>query len=311
MSSPQKENGFTPIAHEILDEICQFGFNGSQFRIIIKVWRLTYGYNRKDHEFSLSFLQTVTGLSESTIKRESSFLIKKKVLLVTKKETSNDGRKLAFNKNYDEWNIPKSGDSVDQQIDLFSSSEGSDLNPQENEGRGGEYEPPEGSDLNPLDGVLRGQIRPPYKEIRSLKKSIKEKSEMFEKFFNLYPRKVAKSYAKKTWEKFSKDSEFDPDLVIYNTQNFADTCKLLKTDTKHIPHPSTYLNQKRYEDYTVVDPEGLAAKKQTKFDSNLEFLKGQIGAGLDEPGSSGNYLSEGSSLISEQRTGSQEQSSDI
>jgi phage replication O-like protein O len=288
MASPQREKGFTPVAHEILDEICQYEFNGSQFRIIIKVWRLTYGYNRKDHEFSQSFLQTVTGLSESTIKRESSFLIKKKVLLVTKKETSTDGRKLAFNKNYDEWNIPKSGDSVDQQIDLFSSSEGSDLNPQNNDGRGGEYEPPEGSDLNPLDAVSRGQIRPPYKEIRSLKKSIKEKENMFNEFYSIYPRKISRKKTESSWKTLCKDNSFDADIAIAYTTNFIETCKLLKTEVKFIPYPTTFLNQKRYEDYPVIDPEGISAEKQTKFESNLEFLKGQIGGDYNEPGSSGN-----------------------
>ncbi|WP_339271491.1 hypothetical protein NYE54_08335 [Paenibacillus sp. FSL K6-1330] len=79
----------------------------------------------------------------------------------------------------------------------------------------------------------------------------------FDQFYEIYPRKVAKAYAEKVWEKLSKDKEFSPEVVIQNTANFAETHKLLQTDKKHIPHPSTYLNQKRYEDYEVVDPERL------------------------------------------------------
>jgi phage replication O-like protein O len=305
MASPQKANGYTPVAHEILDQICLYKFNGAQFRIIIKVWRLTYGFNRKDHEFSITYLQSQTGLSDRTIKKEVASLIEAKVLLITRKETSSLPRKLAFNKNYEKWTIPKSGDSVDEQIDLFAQLGVNDTSPQEADG-GEVHFPSEVNNTSPLDRVWRGSIVPPYKEKDLLKKSFKENMVRFEFFYLAYPRKVAKAYAKQTWIKLSKKAEFDPNIVISNTINFAETCTLLETAANFIPHPSTFLNQARYADYETVDPEGLATGKETKIDSNLDFLRGQIGGDGDQSRTSGLTLGEGFGSFPEQGSESEE-----
>jgi|GEM_PF-3363812 len=299
MAKPQKENGYTPVANEILDEICRYGFNGSQLRIIIKVWRLTYGYNRKDHEFSKSFLQEVTGLSESAVKKEVAALLRDRVLILVQKETQNSARRLAFNKNYEEWNVPRSGDSMNRDHDLFSNTEGYDCDPQQPKSEGYDCDPREGYNCDPQNTNPGGTIVTPYKEIRSLKKSIKEKESMFESFYSLYPRKVNQAYAEKTWKKHCKDEAFDPDLVIVHTRNFVETCKLLKTAPKFIPHASTYLNQKRYEDYPSVDPEGIASNKQSTLDLNLDFLRKQIGGDRSGQGPSSASLGEGSSGLPE------------
>ncbi|MFU1797631.1 replication protein [Paenibacillus azoreducens] len=265
MANPQIEAGYTRVAHQILEEIATRKLNATQFRIIMIIWRYTYGFQRKDHDFALTFLQQTTRLPESSIKRETSALIKAKVLIVTQKETSAKPRRLSFNKNYDQWDIPKSGDSMSEENDLFSLTGGSDLSPRHEEGGGIRFGTPGVSDLNPQDTVLGYQIRPPYKDKDLLKISIKDNIAMFDKFYEIYPRKISKPYAKKVWEKLCKGKEeFNPDIVIRNTANFAETHKLLKTNKKHIPHPSTYLNQKRYEDYDVVDPEGLVTETKPK-----------------------------------------------
>jgi len=41
MANPQKENGYTPVANEILDELVKLPLNGTQLRIICVVWRFT------------------------------------------------------------------------------------------------------------------------------------------------------------------------------------------------------------------------------------------------------------------------------
>ncbi|QCT03770.1 hypothetical protein E6C60_3059 [Paenibacillus algicola] len=263
MANPQLEDGFTRIAHQILEEVAKRKFNATQFRIIMVIWRFTYGFRRKDHDFALKFLQQTTHLPESTIKRETSALIRAKVLLVTQRETSSTPRKLSFNKNYDQWDIQKSGEDMNENMDFPSTSGGSDLSPQKEEG-GIRFDTSGVSDLNPQDAVLGYQIRTPYKDIYLLKIIIKDNIAMFEQFYDIYPRKIAKAYAKKVWEKLCKDKSFNPVIVIQNTANFAETQKLLKTDKQHIPHPSTYLNQKRYEDYEVVDPEGLLQATEIK-----------------------------------------------
>ena len=286
MANPQKEKGYTPVANEILDMICQFTFNGAQLRIIIKVWRMTYGYGRKKHEFAVPYLEKATKLSESTIKKEIALLVREKVLLVTQKATGTTGRKLSFNKNYDEWNIPKSGDLVASEDELFEDVEVQDPVLRTN-------------DVKVQDTILskvqdtvlsdhsKVQDSDPIKERKILKKKIfKENVDVYEKFYFLYPRRISKAAGKKAWDTLSKKEEFDPELIIQNTLNFAETCKLLETEIRYIPHPSTYLNQKRYEEYPVIDPEGLASskKKVNAFEKNKELLLGGRGEDLNDRG---------------------------
>ncbi|OBZ13313.1 replication protein [Bacillus sp. FJAT-26390] len=274
MAKPQKENGYTVIAHEILDNICRFNFNGAQLRIIMKVWRMTYGYKRKDHALALTYLQEATGLSRGTMKKELGYLIEAKVLIVTKEATNKDARKLAFNKNYDEWEGVA--------MAAKGNFEGSDSDPQQLSFEGSDSDPLEGCNTDPLDLTLRGAIVTPNKDIKSLKIIFKDNTpafDYFDYFYSVYPRRISKQAALKAWTKLSREKSFDPERIISNTVNYAETCKLLDTKVNFIPHPSTYLNQKRYVDYWEVDPEGLAAGKATKFDDNMEFFREQFGGG--------------------------------
>lgn len=134
------------------------------------------------------------------------------------------------------------------------------------------------SNENPYLGV---NDTSPKIDKRSLKIINKDNSDWFDEFWSVYPRRVSKQAAKKAWLRLSKEAEFDPTLIIENTINFAETCKLLETETKFIPHPSTYLNQKRYEDYSVVDPEGISKGKK-KLSDNLEFLREQMEGGYEQ-----------------------------
>lgn len=105
--SVQLENGFTKIAHELLETIPFYKFNGTQFSILIVIIRYTYGFNRKDHELSLTYLTKATGIKRSQIDRELTLLIDKKVVAVTQEPTATVSRKLALNKHYDQWLIDR------------------------------------------------------------------------------------------------------------------------------------------------------------------------------------------------------------
>lgn len=108
MADVQAENGFTKIANELLEVVMQQKFNGTQFKIIMAVWRFTYGFCRKEHEMSLTFLSNATGVHKQQIKMELAKLIELNVIKVTSESSYTTSRKLSFNKNYDEWNQSQS-----------------------------------------------------------------------------------------------------------------------------------------------------------------------------------------------------------
>ena len=79
------------------------------------------------------------------------------------------------------------------------------------------------------------------------KEKVQEKEKLFERFWTAYPRKVAKQTAMRAFEKI------DPDEAMLETM-IAAIGKWKMTDQwneaggQFIPHPATWLNQRRWED---------------------------------------------------------------
>src|SRR5690606_4945825 len=101
MSNVQLENGFTRIANELLEVIQQYKFSLNELKIILCVFRFTYGFNRKEHEMSLTFFMNHTGLNRSRVNGSLKKLIENNVLIVTKKGDAKTSNSYMFNKNYE------------------------------------------------------------------------------------------------------------------------------------------------------------------------------------------------------------------
>jgi uncharacterized protein YdaU (DUF1376 family) len=84
--------------------------------------------------------------------------------------------------------------------------------------------------------------------------------ERFELFWKSYPRKISKDSAKKSWLKINPDDELMEKIVKAVSYQ-----KLSEREEKFIPHASTWLNGKRWEDEI--------ASNVTKFDGRLRGAK--------------------------------------
>ncbi|WP_226677246.1 replication protein [Mesobacillus jeotgali] len=102
MSNPQIEQGYTRVANEILENIMKVSLNGTQFRIVMAVWRFTYGFQRKEHELSIGFIATAISASRSQVDRELTVLIERKIL-IARDQGPKRPRQLRFNKDYEHW----------------------------------------------------------------------------------------------------------------------------------------------------------------------------------------------------------------
>lgn len=56
MASPQIENGYTTIANEILDHLYKQPLNGTELKVVMCILRYTFGFRRKSHKLSASFM---------------------------------------------------------------------------------------------------------------------------------------------------------------------------------------------------------------------------------------------------------------
>jgi phage replication O-like protein O len=101
LADVQLEHGYTRIANEILEHMAKVKLSPTQYRILFLVWRCTYGFQKKEHDMSLSFIGEATGLDKRNIRRELKSLEEKGI--IHQKIKNGSYRKLSFNKNYEEW----------------------------------------------------------------------------------------------------------------------------------------------------------------------------------------------------------------
>jgi phage replication O-like protein O len=101
LADVQLEKGYTRIANDILEHMAKIKLSPTQYRILFLVWRCTYGFQKKEHDMSLSYISEATGLDKRNIRRELKSLEDKKIIHQNIKNGSY--RKLSFNKNYEEW----------------------------------------------------------------------------------------------------------------------------------------------------------------------------------------------------------------
>ena len=103
MASPQKENGYTSIANELLEQIYRRRFSASQLKILLLVIRFTYGFNRRTATLSNTFIAAGTGMHEITVSKEVGTLLRDNVLKLYKKPSFHSSRIIGINKDYDSW----------------------------------------------------------------------------------------------------------------------------------------------------------------------------------------------------------------
>lgn len=88
-----------------------------------------------------------------------------------------------------------------------------------------------------------------HNKVNKGKKEKNNYTDDFEKFWTAYPRKEKKAEAVKVFAKIAPDQEL-LDRMISDVQARARTEDWTKDGGKFIPHPTTYLNQRRWEDET-------------------------------------------------------------
>ena len=102
---------------------------------------------------------------------------------------------------------------------------------------------------------------------------------MFNDFWKLYPRKVAKKAAEKAWKNMTFTEQTKALEAVTQHVKYWET---KGTDMEFIPHPSTWLNQGRYDDEIVI------TQPKAKIDKSWMFTNEGIEAKARELGVYGN-----------------------
>ena len=102
MINSQKENGFVPIATEIMKAFPRIRIPGEARQLLDLILRLTYGFNQKAADISLNKFVSGTGLNKPAIIRGLNKLQRMNLISVIQKDNG-DTRKYSFIKQYELW----------------------------------------------------------------------------------------------------------------------------------------------------------------------------------------------------------------
>ncbi len=69
MAKPQLENGYTPIANEILEKLARLSLSSNQWQVLLVIIRKTYGFHKKVDYIANFQIGAATGLGKTVVSR--------------------------------------------------------------------------------------------------------------------------------------------------------------------------------------------------------------------------------------------------
>jgi predicted phage replisome organizer len=123
-----------------------------------------------------------------------------------------------------------------------------------------------------INNNIYGQDDLDQKEQEKFTKPLWE--EQFEKFYKDYPKKVKKQDVKKWFKKNKPSSELFSSMMS-SLEQFRGSKDWLKEKGQYIPYPSTWLNQRRWEDEVMTKKQEQTKYEEVKLteEEYLEKLK--------------------------------------
>jgi phage replication O-like protein O len=126
MANPQKEDGFTAIANEIMDALAHIRIPGEERQILDVILRKTYGFQKCEDYISLSQFMSMTGIKKPNVIRAIRGLTSKKMITVIKKDNA-VANLFKFNKNFDQWEALSKKITLSKKIMTFIKKDNASL----------------------------------------------------------------------------------------------------------------------------------------------------------------------------------------
>lgn len=199
--SVQVEDGFTRVAHGIMEALALADLGKRHYKIMLVMCRQTYGYNKKADEVSLSQFHDKTGIMPPNVSTAVEELVAMRVLIKTPGKYA---ACLAVNKAYAQWTGKA---KVDVSKVWGYQNNNSTVIETISEG----YQ-------NDNDGVIETITTKDNSKRKDQKTTPKETlsrslRERFNIFWEAYPRKRSKKAAEKAFAKVNPDEQLFNDLM--------------------------------------------------------------------------------------------------
>jgi len=102
MANPQKENGYTPIANELLEALGKTRISGEARQMLDIILRKTYGWNKSTDPISTTQFTAYTGLTRRSIYKARRKLREMNIITVSQKGARHT-LSYSIQKDYDNW----------------------------------------------------------------------------------------------------------------------------------------------------------------------------------------------------------------
>ena len=119
--TPQKEDGFTPIANEIMEALMKVNLSAYESRVLWFLFRKTYGWNKKTDWITLSQFSACIGLDRRLIHRAIKSLSSKKMIVIERDDTFKI--RYGFQKDFKKWKLSSKKMTVINRDTKLSSKE--------------------------------------------------------------------------------------------------------------------------------------------------------------------------------------------
>jgi phage replication O-like protein O len=235
MSEKLKPN-FTPVPNVILDEIMR-KLTPSAVKVLLAICRYTYGWGKQSDRISSNQLAEMTGMDRSNVRRSLKQL---GALVIIRPGDPKRNQASEYRLNID---VSDSDLVSIRQQDLVSLRHQPGVRP-------GVKTPPIQRKPKKEDSTEpNGSITLPHSKKRKHAAPDPATLAAFERFYQAYPRHVAKAEAQKAWLKLTPAAEIIP-VIMAAVARYADSVQ--DDDPKFIKYPGLWLNGKRWEDEPVA-----------------------------------------------------------
>lgn len=239
MANPQLEDGYTKISNQIIDALAKVDLNGTEQKVLWCIFRYTYGFNRKSHKLSATFIAKYGNCSIEAVKKAIKRLKNENIVLCVNSEKRGVCSELMFNKNFDEW---KSNQCTNghQCINVHQCTNGHQTSVQTDTATG---------------------VQSYTQEIKNINKKSKENiyEHFFEKAWQAYPKKKGKSAVNKKAKK--ELYEAGEETVMGAIGAYKREIESNETAEQFVLYGSTFFNG-RWRDYVQQQEKKIAPAQE-------------------------------------------------
>lgn len=225
MANPQKENGSTDIANELLEIIYSNKFNGTELSIILCILRYTYGFHRKEHSLSITFIAKAINRHKLEVSKYINKLIKENILIEYEKPSFSATRQIGINKDYSKWNNI-------QLVKLLTPSKNTNTTVSKITNRG-------------VSKITNQETK--NKTKKETKNIYTQFEEEFEVLWKKYPNKKDRARALKSYIK-TREKGIDYNIINKGLDNYVNYVKQNNIQTQYIKHGQTWFNNECWND---------------------------------------------------------------